>query len=117
MAGNRPVSGKNPQAGPAWTQVSGVWQVNTTETVLRNTVTDKDNDTANLTFEVYTTDAFGKPKTQVKLDDSQYGVLVSKFVPSGSTAEVKVAHGKLKPGVTYTFHTSAYDDSGLYETE
>ncbi|CAM5543654.1 hypothetical protein [Streptomyces californicus] len=116
LAGNRPVSGKNPQAGPTWTQVSGVWQVNTTETVLRNTVTDKDNDKANLTFEVYTTDAFGKPKTQVKLDDSQFGVLVSKFVPSGSTAEVKVSHGRLKPGVTYAFHTSAYD-GGLYETE
>ncbi|MEU5403578.1 hypothetical protein ABZ348_30295 [Streptomyces sp. NPDC005963] len=115
-AGNRPVSGKNPQAGPAWTQVAGVWQVNTTETVLRNTVTDKDNDTANLTFEVYTTDAFGKPKAQVKLDNSQFGVLVSKFVPSGSVAEVKVEHGRLKPGVTYAFHTSAYDSTGLYET-
>lgn len=115
-AGSRPVSGKTPKAGPTFTDVSGVWQVNTTEAVLRNTVTDPDGDKANLTFEVYTTDANGNPKTQVKLDDSQYGVLVSDYVASGKTAEVKVPYGKLKPGVTYTFHTSAYD-GGLYETE
>ncbi|MGE6737064.1 hypothetical protein, partial [Streptomyces sp. NPDC059900] len=115
-AGNRPVSGKNPQAGPSTSQAGGVWQVSSTETVLSNTVTDKDNDEANLTFEVYTTDANGKPKTQVKLDDSEFGVLVSDFVPSGKTAKVTVDYGILKPGVTYAFHTSAYD-GGLYETE
>ncbi|MFF9899135.1 hypothetical protein [Streptomyces longispororuber] len=116
QAGHRPESGKNPQAGPSFKQKDGVWQVDSTETVLRNTVTDKDNDKANLTFEVYTTDADGKPKTQVKLNDSEYGVLVSDYVPSGERAQVTVPVGKLKPGVTYTFHTSAYD-GGLYETE
>ncbi|WP_242882683.1 hypothetical protein [Actinomadura litoris] len=84
--------------------------------VLRNTVTDADGDKANLTFEVWTTDAAGKPKEQVKLtDDNQYGVLVSDYVDSGKTAEVAVDSGKLKPGVTYVFRTSAYDGS-LYET-
>lgn len=115
-AGSRPVSGKTPKAGPTFTQVSGVWQVNTTEVVLRNTVTDADGDKANLTFEVYSLDANGNPKTQVKIGDNEFGVLVSDYVPSGQTAEVKVAYDKLKPGVTYAFHTSAYDGS-LYETE
>ncbi|WP_327323426.1 hypothetical protein OG735_13560 [Streptomyces sp. NBC_01210] len=115
-AASRPVSGKNPQAGPTFTQVSGVWNVNTSMAVLRNSVTDADGDKANLTFEVWTTDANGNPKTQVKLtDDNPYGVLVSGFVASGKTAEVTVPNGKLKPGTTYTFHTSAYDGS-LYET-
>ncbi|GAA0898046.1 hypothetical protein GCM10009574_078970 [Streptomyces asiaticus] len=39
----------------------------------------------------------------------------SLYVASGKTAEVTVPYGKLKPGTTYTFHTSAYDGS-LYET-
>ncbi|MGI5171093.1 hypothetical protein ACQEU3_42750 [Spirillospora sp. CA-253888] len=114
--GSRPVSGKNPQAGPPFTQVSGVWQVNTSMAVLRNTVTDADGDQANLTFEVWTTDADGKPKAQVKLtDDNQFGVLVSGYVASGKTASVTVPSGRLKPGTTYVFRTSAYDGS-LYET-
>ncbi|MFC5220335.1 hypothetical protein [Streptomyces coerulescens] len=71
---------------------------------------------ANLTFEVYTTDANGNPKTQVKIADNEFGVLVSDYVASGKTAEVKVAYDKLKPGTTYAFPTSAYDGS-LYETE
>ncbi|TDC05260.1 hypothetical protein [Actinomadura bangladeshensis] len=93
-----------------------MWQVNTSMAVLRNTVTDADGDTANLTFEVWTTDASGNPKAQVKLTDANpYGVLVSDFVASGKTAQVTVPSGALKPGVTYAFHTSAYDGS-LYET-
>ncbi|MGH3239513.1 MAG: hypothetical protein ACRDNL_03980 [Spirillospora sp.] len=96
--------------------MSGVWQVNAWRAVLRNTVTDADGDKANLTFEVWTTDAAGKPKDKVKLtDDNDYGVLVSGFVASGKTASVTVPAGKLKLGVTYIFHTSAYDGS-LYET-
>ncbi|MEV0982602.1 hypothetical protein [Streptomyces sp. NPDC049915] len=110
------MSGKTPQAGPTFTQANGVWNVNTSMAVLRNTVTDADGDKANLTFEVYSTDASGNPKTQVKItDDNPYGVLVSPFVASGKTAEVTVPSGKLKPGTTYAFHTSAYDGS-LYET-
>ncbi|MFD4595670.1 hypothetical protein [Streptomyces rubiginosohelvolus] len=79
-------------------------------------MTDADGDTANLTFQVYTTNADGTPKAQVDLDGAgQHGVLVSPFVTSGSTAKVTVPYGKLKPGVLYKFRTSAFDGS-LYET-
>ncbi|MCF2128175.1 hypothetical protein L1I79_17285 [Strepomyces sp. STD 3.1] len=115
-AGSRPVSGKTPEAGPTFTQAGGVWQVNRSEAVLSNTVTDPDGDKANLTFEIWTTNSDGTPKTKVNIKDEPYGVLVSKYVESGDPAEVTVPHGNLKPGVTYTFHTSAYD-GGLYETE
>ena len=116
MSGSRPESGDNPQAGPTFTQVSGIWQVDRTTVVLKNTVTDPDGDTADLTFEVYSVDADGNPKAQVPISDGQYGVMVSDFVASGDTAQVTVPYGKLKPGTTYAFHTSAYD-GGLYETE
>ncbi|MBF4135782.1 MULTISPECIES: hypothetical protein [Streptomyces] len=115
-AGSRPVSGKTPKAGPTFTQTDGTWQVNRTEAVLRNTVSDADGDKANLTFEVWTTNADGSPKAKVEIKDRPYGVLVSDYVASGKTAEVEIPHGNLKPGVTYTFHTSAYDGS-LYETD
>lgn len=79
-------------------------------------MTDADGDTANLTFQVYTTNADGTPKAQVDLDGTgAYGVLVSPFVASGSLAKVAVPYGLLKPGVLYTFRTSAFDGS-LYET-
>ncbi|MGD9486258.1 hypothetical protein WDH52_23970 [Streptomyces sp. TRM70308] len=93
-----------------------MWEVDRTTAVLRNTVTDADGDMANVTFEVYTVDANGEPKSQVDLtDDNPYGVLVSDYVASGETAEVSVPYGKLKPGTNYLLHTSAYDGS-LYET-
>ncbi|CAM5695901.1 MULTISPECIES: hypothetical protein [Streptomyces] len=41
-----------------------MWQVNRTAPTLSHTVTD--GDTANRTFKVYTTDANGNPKDQVK---------------------------------------------------
>ncbi|MEU2868127.1 hypothetical protein ABZ769_02835 [Streptomyces olivoreticuli] len=86
-AGSRPESGKNPSAGPQFVKSGSAWRVIAPETVLRNTVTDADGDKSNLTFEVWTTDADGKPKTQVKLTDANpYGVLVSDFVASGKTA-------------------------------
>lgn len=114
--GERPVSGKTPSAGPKFSKAGTVWRVITPEVVLRNTVTDADGDTANLTFQVYTTNADGTPKAQVDLDGSgQYGVLVSPYVASGGTAKVTVPYGILKPGVLYKFRTSAYDGS-LYET-
>ncbi|MBB5939212.1 hypothetical protein [Streptomyces zagrosensis] len=76
----------------------------------------RDGEKSNLTFEVWTTDASGKAKSRVKLTDAnEYGVLVSPFVASGSKAQVTVPTGKLVKGVTYVFHTSAYDGS-LYET-
>ncbi|MFC4191045.1 MULTISPECIES: hypothetical protein [Streptomyces] len=80
-------------------------------------MTDADGDKSNVTFEVWTTDSSGNAKDQVKLtDENSYGVLVSDFIPSGGTAEVTVPEGRLKQGVTYTFHTSAFDGT-LYETD
>ncbi|MDI3420581.1 hypothetical protein [Streptomyces luteolus] len=84
---------------------------------LKNKVTDPDGDKSTVTFEVWTTDAAGKPKTKVNLNnDNPYGVIVSEPVASGKNAEITVPWGKLSPGQTYTFHTSAHDGS-LYETE
>ncbi|WP_046734296.1 hypothetical protein [Streptomyces humi] len=114
--GARPVSGKAPSAGPKFSKSGTVWRVIAPEAVLRNTVTDADGDTANLTFQVYTTNEDGTPKAQVDLDGAGgYGVLVSPFVASGGTAKVTVPYGILKPGVLYKFRTSAFDGS-LYET-
>ncbi|WP_159032952.1 hypothetical protein [Streptomyces fodineus] len=47
-------------------------------------MTDADSSTVNLTFEVWTADSSGNPKTQVKISDNQYGVLVSDLVKSGA---------------------------------
>lgn len=114
--GSRPVSGKSPSAGPKFAKSGTTWRVITPDVVLRNTVTDADGDTSNLTFQVYTTNADGTPKAQVDLDGSgSYGVLVSSYVASGSLAKVAVPYGLLKPGVLYKFRTSAFDGS-LYET-
>ncbi|MEU8957979.1 hypothetical protein AB0C93_27155 [Streptomyces sp. NPDC048518] len=115
-AGSRPESGKTPKAGPEFKKTGDVWTATSPETVLRNTVTDADGDKSTETFEVWTTDADGKAKDLVKFPTNDDGVLVSSYVSSGSTAEVTVPPGKLKPGVTYTFHTSAFD-GGLYETK
>ncbi|MFF1490095.1 hypothetical protein ACIGZH_16880 [Streptomyces sp. NPDC058319] len=116
-AASRPVSGKDPSAGPGKKDASGVWQVSTPKVKLSNTVTNADGGTANLTFEVWTADSAGNAKTQVKISDNQYGVLVSDFVKSGATASVSVGAGRLKPNTDYVFHTSAYaKESGLYET-
>ncbi|MGW2185701.1 hypothetical protein [Streptomyces sp. NPDC001719] len=114
---SRPVSGRNPSAEPGKKDASGVWQVSTPRVKLSNTVTNADGGPVSLTFEVWTADSSGNPKTQVKVGDNRYGVLVSDFVKSGSTASVTVGAGRLKPNVDYVFHTSAYaKDSGLYET-
>ena len=120
---HRPVSGKNLKAGPPSTKdPAGVWQVNRTNVTLSNTVTDADDDTANLTFQVYTTDANGNPKDQVKLTDpdtgkpAAFGVVVSSFVTSGGKASVTLRYGDLKTNTTYAFRTSAFDGT-LYETD
>ncbi|MFH8410558.1 hypothetical protein ACH4FX_38155 [Streptomyces sp. NPDC018019] len=78
-------------------------------------MTDADGDKSNLTFEVWTADAAGKPKTKAKIADNEYGVIVSPDVASGSTVTVDVPAGKLSMNTNYVFHTSAYDGS-LYET-
>ncbi|MCZ4509889.1 hypothetical protein O3Q52_17120 [Streptomyces sp. ActVer] len=114
--GERPVSGRNPSAGPKFSKSGTVWRVISPQVVLRNTVTDADGDTSNLTFQVYTTNADGTPKAQVDIDGpGEHDVLVSSYVVSGGTARVTVPYGRLKTGVLYTFRTSAYDGS-LYET-
>ncbi|MEV6653955.1 hypothetical protein [Streptomyces sp. NPDC051219] len=116
MAGSRPVSGQSPSAGPKFTKSGDTWRVVAPEVVLRNTVTDADGEKSTLTFEVYTANADGTPGTKVNLTDANpYGVLVSPYVTSGSTASVKVDYGRLKPRTTYLMHTNAYDGS-LYET-
>ncbi|MFF1321363.1 hypothetical protein [Streptomyces chartreusis] len=105
-----------------------MWQIDRIVAQLRNSVTDPDGDKANLTFEVWTVDSAGKPKSKVKLTgqnadpanegdvSAEYGVIVSKMVASGSKATVTVPHDNLKPDTTYAFRTSAYDGS-LYETD
>ncbi|WP_427164094.1 hypothetical protein ACQF4J_00125 [Streptomyces sp. C1-1] len=115
-AGGRPVSGKNPEAGPAWKKVGDTWQVDRTTVTLRNTVTDPDGDQSDLTFDVWTVNADGSPKAHVDTDKNQYGMPVSGFVKSGEKASVTIDYGYLKPNTTYVFRTSAYDGS-LYETE
>ncbi|MCN9240702.1 hypothetical protein NGF19_07810 [Streptomyces sp. RY43-2] len=115
-AASRPVSGKNPSAGPQFVKSGSTWNVVSPDVVLQNTVTDADGNKSTLTFEVWTTNADGTPKAQVNVNDNNaYGVIVSEFVPSGGLAKVSVPYGKLKLGVTYTFHTSGFNGS-LYET-
>ncbi|MEW2051889.1 hypothetical protein [Streptomyces sp. NPDC005476] len=115
-AGGRPVSGKNPEAGPAWKKVGDAWQVDRTTVTLHNTVTDPDGDQSDLTFDVWTVNADGSPKAHVDTDKNQYGMPVSGYVKSGEKASVTLDYGYLKPGSTYVFRTSAYD-GGLYETD
>ncbi|MFI0928620.1 hypothetical protein ACH4TP_32635 [Streptomyces sp. NPDC021012] len=108
--------GTAPSAGPKFSKSGTVRRVITPQVALRNTVTDADGDTANLTFQVYTTNADGTPKAQVDLDGTgQYGVLTSPYVASGSTGKATVPYGKLRPGVLYEFRTSAFAGS-LYGT-
>ncbi|MET8450232.1 hypothetical protein [Streptomyces sp. NPDC005209] len=115
-AGSRPVSGKNPTAAPSKRKdAAGFQRVISQKVQLKNTVTDADGDKSTLTFEVWTADAAGKPKTKVKLNDSEYGVIVSPYVASGSLVTVDVPAGKLSLNTNYVFHTSAFDGS-LYET-
>ncbi|WUS96753.1 hypothetical protein OHA46_08645 [Streptomyces sp. NBC_00708] len=114
--GARPVSGKAPSAGPKFAKTGTIWRVITPDVVLRNKVTDADGDPSTLTFQVYTAKADGTPGAEIDLDGpGPHGVLVSKYVVSGSQASVLVPYGLLKPGVLYKFRTSAFDGS-LYET-
>ncbi|NED32234.1 hypothetical protein [Streptomyces sp. SID8499] len=117
-AGARPVSGKSPKASPLSRSSApgGFQRVISQKVQLKNTVTDADGDKSTLTFEVWTADASGNPVTKVNLTDANpYGVLVSPYVASGSTATVDVPAGKLSLNKNYVFHTNAFDGS-LYET-
>ncbi|MFD7338460.1 hypothetical protein ACFV98_20990 [Streptomyces violascens] len=116
-ATDRPSSGKNPSAGPQFKKVGDTWRVIAPEVVLSNTVTDPAGKKCTVTFEVFTAKADGTKDTKVILTDAnKYGVLVSDFVASGATASKQVDYGRLKPGVTYLVHTSAYNGS-LYEND
>ncbi|MFF0067177.1 hypothetical protein ACFYRC_37915 [Streptomyces sp. NPDC005279] len=115
-AGSRPVSGRNPTAAPSKRKnAAGFQQVISQKVQLKNTVTDADGDRSTLTFEVWTADAAGTPKTKVKLNDSEFGVIVSPYMASGSPVTVDVPAGRLSLNTNYVFHTSAFDGS-LYET-
>ncbi|MFE9992825.1 hypothetical protein ACFYRK_38945 [Streptomyces sp. NPDC005381] len=104
-AGSRPVSGKSPTAAPSKKKdAAGFQRVISQKIQLKNTVTDADGDKVNLTFEVWTADAAGNPKAKVKIDDNEYGVIVSPFVASGSTVTVDVPAGKLALNTNYVFH-------------
>ncbi|MFF9899055.1 DNRLRE domain-containing protein [Streptomyces longispororuber] len=106
----RPASADKRQAGSPFKSYAGVWAVNTTTPTLRDTFDDANNDKVNATFEIYDA-ATNKP---VDLG-TEFDVLVSKDVPAGKLAEVKVPAGKLKDGRTYKFRTSAYD--GTHHSE
>lgn len=62
-SGARPASGSSPSAGTGY-KYGSYWRVVTPDVVLRNTVTDPDGGTVNLTFEVWTTDSSGSRKTR-----------------------------------------------------
>ncbi|MFB4420171.1 DNRLRE domain-containing protein [Streptomyces sp. QL37] len=100
----RPSDGTNRQAGAPFKSYAGVWAVNTTSPVLRDTFTDPDGDKVNGTFQVYDA-ATNTPITT----PSGEGLLVSDFVDSGKPASVTVPAGQLKDGRTYKFRTNAYD--------
>ncbi|OKI02038.1 hypothetical protein A6A06_13105 [Streptomyces sp. CB02923] len=115
LQNHQPQSGKDLKAGPGTQDANGVWQVDSTTPTLSNTVIDSDGDPTRLTFLVYTADANGKPRNQVKLTDPKtgetafHGVLESDFVAAGSTAKVTLYAGDLKANTTYVFRTSAFD--------
>ncbi|MFJ7423817.1 DNRLRE domain-containing protein [Streptomyces uncialis] len=100
----RPSDGTNRQAGAPFRAFAGVWAVNTTTPVLRDTFTDADGDTVNGTFQVYDA-ATNTPITT----PAGEGLIVSGFVGSGQPASVTVPAGQLQDGRTYKFRTNAFD--------
>ncbi|MFE2597803.1 DNRLRE domain-containing protein [Streptomyces sp. NPDC059396] len=100
----RPSDGTNRQAGAPFRQYAGVWAVNTTTPILRDTFTDPDGDKINGTFQVYDA-ATDTPITT----PAGEGLIVSDFVDSGKPASVTVPAGQLQDGRTYKFRTNAYD--------
>ncbi|MEV0449101.1 DNRLRE domain-containing protein [Streptomyces sp. NPDC050600] len=95
----RPGVGTKQEAGPPYFSYSGAYVVNTVRPVLRDTVTDKNGDKVNATFQIFDV-ATGK----------QVGnLLVSPYVASGSLASVTVPAGLLAEGRSYKFRTNSYD--------
>ncbi|MBD2828620.1 DNRLRE domain-containing protein [Streptomyces globisporus] len=100
----RPSDGTDRQAGAPFKSYAGVWAVNTTTPVLRDTFTDADGDKVNGSFQVY--DAATNTPITTPVGE---GLIVSGFVDSGKPASVTVPAGQLKDGRTYKFRTNAYD--------
>ncbi|MFI6084202.1 DNRLRE domain-containing protein [Streptomyces sp. NPDC051217] len=100
----RPSDGTDRQAGAPFKSYAGVWAVNTTTPILRDTFTDADGDKVNGTFQVYDA-ATDTPITT----PAGEGLLVSAFVDPGKPASVAVPAGQLQDGRTYKFRTNASD--------
>ncbi|MER5935747.1 DNRLRE domain-containing protein [Streptomyces sp. NPDC001928] len=100
----RPDDGTNQQAGAPFKSYAGVWAVNTTTPILRDTFVDKDGDKVTGTFQVY--DAATNLPIVTPAGD---GVIVSAFGDSGKPVSVTVPAGQLKNGKTYKFRTNAFD--------
>ncbi|MFK4693617.1 DNRLRE domain-containing protein [Streptomyces pristinaespiralis] len=100
----RPSDGTSRQAGAPFKSYAGVWAVNTTTPILRDTFTDKDGDQVNGTFQVY--DAATNSPITTPLGE---GLLLSPYGEQGKPVSVTVPAGQLKDGRTYKFRTNAYD--------
>ncbi|GAA0432236.1 DNRLRE domain-containing protein [Streptomyces luteireticuli] len=95
----RPHTGTRQEAGPPYFSFGGAYVVNTTTPTLRDAFVDADGDSVNGTFQIF--DA---------ATDKQVGnLLVSKYVPSGQVASVRVPPGVLENGKTYKFRTTPFD--------
>ncbi|MGA5873871.1 DNRLRE domain-containing protein [Streptomyces cinereoruber] len=100
----RPSDGTSRQAGTPFKSYAGVWAVNTTTPVLRDTFTDQDGDQVNGTFQVY--DAATNTPITTPLGE---GLLLSPYGAQGKPVSVTVPAGQLRDGRTYKFRTNAYD--------
>ncbi|MDQ1010046.1 hypothetical protein QFZ82_004531 [Streptomyces sp. V4I23] len=100
----RPSDGTARQAGAPFKSYAGVWAVNTTTPILRDTFTDPDGDQVNGTFQVY--DAATNTPITTPLGE---GLLLSPYGDQGKPVSVTVPAGQLKDGRTYKFRTNAYD--------
>jgi hypothetical protein len=100
----RPSDGTSRQAGAPFKSYAGVWAVNTTTPILRDTFTDADGDQVNGTFQVY--DAATNTPITTPLGE---GLLLSPYGEQGKPVSVTVPAGQLQNGKTYKFRTNAYD--------
>ncbi|QMU18698.1 DNRLRE domain-containing protein [Streptomyces pristinaespiralis] len=100
----RPSDGTSRQAGAPFKSYAGVWAVNTTTPILRDTFADADGDQVNGTFQVY--DAATNTPITTPLGE---GLLLSPYGEQGKPVSVTVPAGQLKDGRTYKFRTNAYD--------
>ncbi|MEV7279250.1 DNRLRE domain-containing protein [Streptomyces sp. NPDC093111] len=95
----RPGVGSKQEAGPPYFSYSGAYVVNTLRPVLRDTITDRNGDKVNATFQIFDT-----------ATNRQVGnLLVSPYVASGQPASVTVPAGVLAEGRNYKFRTNSYD--------